>query len=231
MDRDAVESTPDGARDDTPKSPRLSMDESSDSDDDSKHEPLKRAAFPINKHKRRGYQHAPTTSYSDLQNASMYSLNEHESIIDINGEGAAGETSGNPEGWPVFEPLDGPYPLEVYKKDFKQLKNEILSGLVVSFAQVPEAVAFSFLAGVDPFIGLHAAWIVGFITSFFGGRCAEISGATGSHSNVQIFKSIPCRFDSDFLIWDHLTVNILLSCCELIHSDSRIPFKFHLKFH
>ena len=88
------------------------------------------------------------------------------------------------DGWPHFEPLDGPYPLSVYIKDYKQLKNEILSGLVVSFAQVPEAVAFSFLAGVDPFIGLHAAWCVGFITSFFGGRCAEISGATGATAAV-----------------------------------------------
>merc|ERR1719204_2824176 len=85
---------------------------------------------------------------------------------------------------PIFEPLSGPYPLSTYKKDIKQLKNEVLSGVVVSFAQVPEAVAFSFLAGVDPFIGLHAAWIVGFITSMFGGRCAEISGATGATAAV-----------------------------------------------
>merc|ERR1719464_735563 len=88
------------------------------------------------------------------------------------------------EGWPIFDPLSGPYPLSVYRADYKQLKNEILSGIVVSFAQVPEAVAFSFLAGVDPFIGLHAAWIVGLITSLFGGRCAEISGATGATAAV-----------------------------------------------
>eukprot|EP01084_Bolivina_argentea_P300414 518013_1 len=90
----------------------------------------------------------------------------------------------NCEGWPIFEPMSGPYPLSVYLNDYKQLKNEILSGVVVSFAQVPEAVAFALLAGVDPFIGLHAAWIVGLITSLFGGRCAEISGATGATAAV-----------------------------------------------
>ena len=52
-------------------------------------------------------------------------------------------------------------------------------GIVVCFAQVPESVAFAFLTGVDPILGLHSAWIVGFITSLTGGRCAMISGATG----------------------------------------------------
>ena len=95
--------------------------------------------------KHKGYAGVPTKlSYSDLQNASMYSLGDHESIIDIGDD----QNEDADDGWPHFEPLDGPYPCSVYKKDLKQLKNEILSGLVVSFAQVPEAVAFSFLAGL-----------------------------------------------------------------------------------
>jgi SulP family sulfate permease len=64
------------------------------------------------------------------------------------------------------------------------LKNEILSGLTVALALVPEAVAFAFVAGVHPSVGLWAAFFVGFITSLFGGRPGMISGATGGMAVV-----------------------------------------------
>ena len=64
------------------------------------------------------------------------------------------------------------------------LKNDLLSGLTVSFALVPEAVAFAFVAGVDPAIGLWAAFFVGFITASIGGRPGMISGATGAMAVV-----------------------------------------------
>ncbi|MAT16781.1 MAG: sodium-independent anion transporter [Planctomyces sp.] len=64
------------------------------------------------------------------------------------------------------------------------LKNEILSGLTVALALVPEAVAFAFVAGVDPLVGLWAAFIMGFVTSIFGGRPGMISGATGAMAVV-----------------------------------------------
>ena len=57
---------------------------------------------------------------------------------------------------------------------------EILAGLTVALALVPEAVAFSFVAGVHPLVGLYAAFIVGLITAVFGGRPGMISGATGA---------------------------------------------------
>ena len=47
-------------------------------------------------------------------------------------------------------------------------KSQILSGLTVALAQVPEAVSFSFVAGVDPIVGLHSAWIMGICTSIGG---------------------------------------------------------------
>ena len=50
------------------------------------------------------------------------------------------------------------------------IKTEILAGLTVALALVPEAVAFSFVAGVHPLVGLYAAFIVGLITAVFGGR-------------------------------------------------------------
>lgn len=69
------------------------------------------------------------------------------------------------------------------KRDIN-LKNELLSGLTVALALVPEAVAFAFVAGVDPSVGLWAAFFVGFITSIIGGRPGMISGATGAMAVV-----------------------------------------------
>ena len=60
------------------------------------------------------------------------------------------------------------------------LKDDTLSGLTVALALVPEAIAFSFAAGVPPLVGLWAAVFMGFITSAFGGRPGMISGATGA---------------------------------------------------
>lgn len=65
-------------------------------------------------------------------------------------------------------------------------KNDILSGLTVALALVPEAVAFAFVAGVDPLVGLYAAFMVGLITSVFGGRPGMISGATGALAVVMV---------------------------------------------
>ena len=65
-------------------------------------------------------------------------------------------------------------------------KNEILSGLTVALALVPEAVAFAFVAHVEPLVGLYAAFIVCLITSVFGGRPGMISGATGALAVVMV---------------------------------------------
>jgi SulP family sulfate permease len=62
----------------------------------------------------------------------------------------------------------------------RNAKNDILSGLTVALALVPEAVAFSFVAKVDPVVGLYAAFMMGLITAIFGGRPGMISGATGA---------------------------------------------------
>ena len=59
-------------------------------------------------------------------------------------------------------------------------KNEILSGLTVALALVPEAVAFALIAGLPPLTGLYAAFMMGLVTSILGGRPGMISGATGA---------------------------------------------------
>ncbi|NRA41591.1 MAG: SulP family inorganic anion transporter, partial [Pseudomonadales bacterium] len=66
------------------------------------------------------------------------------------------------------------------------VKNDLLSGLTVALALVPEAVAFAFVAGVEPLVGLYAAFLVGLITSVFGGRPGMISGATGALAVVMV---------------------------------------------
>ena len=67
-----------------------------------------------------------------------------------------------------------------------RIKTELLSGLTVALALVPEAVAFSFVAGVHPLVGLYAAFIVGLITAIIGGRAGMISGATGALAVVMV---------------------------------------------
>lgn len=63
---------------------------------------------------------------------------------------------------------------------------DVLSGLTVALALVPEAVAFAFVAGVHPLVGLYAAFMVGLITAIFGGRPGMISGATGALAVVMV---------------------------------------------
>jgi len=65
-------------------------------------------------------------------------------------------------------------------------KNDVLSGLTVALALVPEAVAFAFVAGVEPLVGLYAAFMVGLITAVIGGRPGMISGATGALAVVMV---------------------------------------------
>jgi sulfate permease, SulP family len=67
-----------------------------------------------------------------------------------------------------------------------RLRTDLLSGLTVALALVPEAVAFAFVAGVDPLVGLYAAFMLGLITSLFGGRPGMISGATGAIAVVLV---------------------------------------------
>jgi SulP family sulfate permease len=66
------------------------------------------------------------------------------------------------------------------------VKNDVLSGLTVALALVPEAVAFAFVAGVEPLVGLYGAFLMGLITALIGGRPGMISGATGSMAVVMV---------------------------------------------
>jgi sulfate permease, SulP family len=75
---------------------------------------------------------------------------------------------------------------DIRKYTSHNVKNDILSGLVVAVALVPEAIAFSFIAEVSPIVGLYTAFILGLITAVIGGKPGMISGATGSVAVVII---------------------------------------------
>ena len=84
-----------------------------------------------------------------------------------------------------------------YFGNWKQVKNDVLSGLTVALALVPEAVAFSFVAGVHPLVGIHAAIIIGFLAAILGGRPGMISGATGALAVVMV--SLVADHGADYL--------------------------------
>lgn len=97
-------------------------------------------------------------------------------------------------------------------------KNDILSGLTVALALVPEAVAFAFVAGIDPLVGLYGAFMMGIITSLFGGRPGMISGATGAMAVVMVHMiqqgnlvgdSLPQPIDNLGLQWLFITLLIV----------------------
>ena len=66
------------------------------------------------------------------------------------------------------------------------IKNDLLSGITVALALVPEAVAFAFVAGISPIVGLYGAFMMGLVTAIFGGRPGMISGATGAMAVVMV---------------------------------------------
>lgn len=69
---------------------------------------------------------------------------------------------------------------EIKKEWFGNTKQDILSGMVVAIALIPEAIGFSIIAGVNPMMGLYASFCIAMITAFFGGRQGMISAATGA---------------------------------------------------
>lgn len=93
------------------------------------------------------------------------------------------------------------------------VKNDVLSGLTVALALVPEAVAFAFVAGVDPMVGLYAAFIVGLVTSIFGGRPGMISGATGAMAVVMV--SLVATHGIEYLFAAIMLAGVLQICAGL----------------
>jgi SulP family sulfate permease len=75
---------------------------------------------------------------------------------------------------------------KLVEKKAVSIKDDVLAGLTVALALVPEAVAFAFIAGVSPIVGLYGAFMMGLVTSVIGGRPGMISGATGATAIVMV---------------------------------------------
>ncbi len=98
---------------------------------------------------------------------------------------------------------------------FTRLRIEILAGLTVALALVPEAVAFAFVAGVNPLVGLYAAFLVGLITAVFGGRPGMISGATGALAVVMV--SLVAQHGVEYLFATVVLMGILQIIAGAMH--------------
>lgn len=92
---------------------------------------------------------------------------------------------------------------------------DILSGLTVALALVPEAIAFAFVAKLDPLVGLYAAFIVGLITSVFGGRSGMISGATGAMAVVMV--GIVTVYGAEYLFAAVLLAGLIQITAGIFH--------------
>ncbi|QDH23010.1 SulP family inorganic anion transporter [Saccharibacillus brassicae] len=69
---------------------------------------------------------------------------------------------------------------------FSNVRGDVLAGIVVALALIPEAIAFSIIAGVDPMVGLYASFCIAVITAFIGGRPGMISAATGAMALLMV---------------------------------------------
>ena len=96
-----------------------------------------------------------------------------------------------------------------------RVRTELLSGLTVALALVPEAVAFAFVAGVHPLVGLYAAFLVGLITALIGGRPGMISGATGALAVVMV--ALVAQHGVEYLFATVVLMGILQVIAGVMH--------------
>ncbi|WP_019038164.1 SulP family inorganic anion transporter [Psychroflexus tropicus] len=101
--------------------------------------------------------------------------------------------------------------------DFKQkvdYKIEVLSGLTVALALIPESIAFSFIAGLSPLTGLYASFVMALVTSIFGGRPGMISGATGAVAVVLV--SLSMEFGVEYIFAAVILAGLLQAAAGLL---------------
>jgi len=114
---------------------------------------------------------------------------------------------------------------------FDEIKTNLLSGLTVALAMVPEAIAFALIAHVSPLTGLYAAVIVSFITSAFGGRPGMISGATGALAVVMV--ALVAQHGVQYLFATIVLMGllqILFAVCKLGKVIRMVPYPVMLGF-
>lgn len=97
----------------------------------------------------------------------------------MNTNGKADDDTGKLRDWTNTKPSEW---FREYTSEY--VTREVLLGLTICFAQIPESVAFAFMAHIKPPIALHAAWVMGFVCSIFGGRPGMVNGATGAFAAI-----------------------------------------------
>lgn len=121
--------------------------------------------------------------------------------------------------------------LNLFASRDQNVKNDVLSGITVALALVPEAVAFAFVAGVSPIIGLYSAFFLGLITAIFGGRPGMISGATGAMAVIVVTlvaqRGIEYLFPAVILCG---LVQIIVGLCRLGMLIRMVPHPVMLGF-
>jgi SulP family sulfate permease len=104
----------------------------------------------------------------------------------------------------------------------QEYKTEILAGITVAMALIPEALAFSIIAGMPPSAGLYAAFVVGLVTSVFGGRPGMISGATGA---VAVgLASLTRTYGTEYLFPTVILAGLIQILAGLLKLDKFIRF-------
>ena len=102
------------------------------------------------------------------------------------------------------------------------IRNEVLAGIVVALALIPEAIAFSIIAGVDPKVGLYASFCIAIVIAIAGGRPGMISAATGAMALVMV--SLVKEYGLDYLLAATILTGILQVIAGFLRLGSLIRF-------
>ena len=105
---------------------------------------------------------------------------------------------------------------------FGNVRGDLLAGMVVALALIPEAIAFSIIAGVDPKVGLYASFCIAVVISFIGGRTGMISAATGAMALVMV--TLVKEHGLDYLLAATILTGILQIIAGYLHLGSLLRF-------
>ena len=106
--------------------------------------------------------------------------------------------------------------MNLKKQWFGSIRSDLLAGTVVALALIPEAIAFSIIAGVDPKVGLYASISIAILISFIGGRVGMISAATGAMALIMV------NLVKDYVLEYLLAATILAGLIQFIAGTLKI---------
>ena len=113
----------------------------------------------------------------------------------------------------------------IYKDWLANPRQDLLAGLVVALALIPEAIAFSLIAGVDPAVGLYASFCIATVTAFVGGRPGMISAATGAMALVMV--TLVQSHGLQYLLAATLLTGVLQLGAAAVRLDRLMRFQRH----